>query len=109
MPVFEYRCRACGRQFSALIGMTSEPDDDACPRCGAKSAERLVSRFSRSRTEDDRVDEMADRMELFGEPESPSDVRTLVREMGKAMDEDLSDEMEEVFEADQQGTLPDED
>jgi putative FmdB family regulatory protein len=108
MPIYEYRCQACNRKFSALVGMTAEPDDDKCPHCGSHDATRLVSRFTRLRTEDDRVDELADEMELMGEPESPSDMRTMVREMGKAMDEDMADEMEEMFEADMEGKLDDE-
>lgn len=100
MPVYEYRCAACGRKFSALIGMTAEPDDERCPHCGSAQAQRLVSKFARLRSEDDRLDELADRMEGMPEPDSPAEARKLVREMGKAMDEDLSDEMEEMFEDD---------
>ena len=59
-----------------------------------------MSRFARYRNEDDRIDEIADRLENMGDPDSPAEVRELVREMGKAMDEDVSDEMEEVFESD---------
>ena len=50
---------------------------------------------------------MADSLEVMGEPDSPSEMRRMMREMGKAMDEDASDEMEEVFEADMAGELDD--
>jgi putative FmdB family regulatory protein len=103
MPVFEYRCAECGKKFSALVGMTAEPDDLKCPQCGGVKASKLVSRFARYRNEDDRIDEVADQLEYAGEPESPSAMREMVRSMGKAMDEDVSDEMEEMFEADLEG------
>lgn len=103
MPIFEFRCRACGKRFSALIGMTAEADDTRCPNCGAIDADKLVSRFARYRNEDDRIDEVADQLELMGEPDSPSAMREMVRSMGKAMDEDVSDEMEEMLEADLEG------
>lgn len=61
---------------------------------------KLVSRFARYRSEDDRVDEIADRLEAMGEPESPSEARELMKEVGRALDEDVSSEMEEMFEAD---------
>jgi hypothetical protein len=80
--------------------MTAEPDDTRCPACGSAQADKLVSRFARYRGEDDRIDEVADRLEMMGEPESPSAMREMVRDMGKAMDEDASDEMEEMLEAD---------
>lgn len=100
MPVYEFRCQGCGAKFSALIGMTAEPDDDRCPTCGSPEVLRLVSRFARFRSEDDRIDEMADRLEAMGEPESPAEARRVVRELGKAMDEDMADEMEEMFDED---------
>ncbi|MBI1757138.1 MAG: zinc ribbon domain-containing protein [Fimbriimonas ginsengisoli] len=108
MPVYDYLCPDCGRKFSALLGMTAEPDSESCPHCGGKHARRLVSRFARLRNEDDRVDEIADDLEGMGEPESPAEMRRAVREMGKAMDEDLSDEMEEMFESDMGGESDDE-
>jgi putative FmdB family regulatory protein len=101
MPVFEYRCAACGRRFSALVGMVAEPDDSKCPHCGSLDTGKLVSRPGRYRTEDDRIDELADRLETMGEPDSPTAMRAMMREMGKALDEDASDEMEEMFESDQ--------
>lgn len=80
--------------------MTAEPDDEVCPHCGSRDLSKLVSRFRRGRSEDDRVEELADRLEATGEPDSPTELREMVREMGKAMDDDMSDEMEEMFESD---------
>jgi putative FmdB family regulatory protein len=108
MPIFEYRCADCGRKFSALIGMTAQPDDSRCPHCRTENTTKLVSRFARYRSEDDRLDAMADRLETMGEPESPSEMREVMRELGKAMDDDASDDMEEMFEADMAGELDDE-
>lgn len=103
MPIYEFRCLACGKQFSCLVGMTSESDDLSCPECGSDRAERLVSKFRRGRTEDQRVDEMGERLGAMSEPDSPAAVRPLVRELGQALDDDLADEMEEMFEADMEG------
>ena len=108
VPVYEYRCRGCGKKFSALGGVTAEPDDERCPNCGSRETSKLVSRFARYRSEDDRIDALADRLETMGEPDSPSETREVMREMGKAMDEDVSDDMEELFEADMAGEGNDE-
>ena len=86
-----------------MIGMTAQPDDERCPHCQNSDTSRLVSRFARVRSEDDRVDEIAGELESMGDPESPADARRLVREVGKAMDEDVSDVMEEIFEGDMEG------
>lgn len=103
MPVYEFRCLECHRKFQALIGMTAEADDTSCPYCRSARVSKLVSRFSRYRSEDERIDALAERLEAGGEPESPTEMRRLMREMGKAMDEDVSDEMEELIEADLAG------
>ena len=43
MPIFEYRCRACGVKFEALVRGS---DRVACPSCSAVDLERLVSLFA---------------------------------------------------------------
>lgn len=100
VPIFEYKCANCGKKVTHLLGMTSEKDDEVCTFCGGRNLTKLVSKFRRGRSEDARVDEMADHLESIGEPESPAQMREIVKEMGRAMDDDMSDDMEEMFEAD---------
>lgn len=107
MPIYEFRCQSCQKKFSTLVGMTAEPDSTICPNCGGKETEKLVSRFAKYRNEDSRIDEIADELDHFGEPESAEGMRRMVREMGKAMDDDMADDMEEMFEADMEGTAED--
>jgi putative FmdB family regulatory protein len=45
MPIYEYRCDACGKASSALLTSYSSPDP-ACPQCGKPSLRRLVSTFA---------------------------------------------------------------
>jgi putative FmdB family regulatory protein len=40
MPLYDYRCQACGHGFEALVRGGDTP---ACPACGAASPERAVS------------------------------------------------------------------
>ncbi len=42
MPVYEYQCKACGRDFEYQQRM-SDPDKTTCEECGG-SLERLISR-----------------------------------------------------------------
>lgn len=100
VPIYEFRCSSCGAKFSVLVGMTSDSGEIACTNCGAREVQKLVSRVGRFRTEDQRVDEIADRLESMGDPDSPTAVRELVRDVGSAMDEDVSDELEAMFESD---------
>lgn len=40
MPLYDYRCNACGRSFELLVRSGSEP---ACPHCNGGQLEKLVS------------------------------------------------------------------
>jgi hypothetical protein len=88
--------------------MTAEEDDESCPICSSKNTRRLVSRVAKFRSEDGRIDELADRFETMGEPDSPAEMREMVKDMGRAMDDDMAEEMEEMFEADMEGVSPEE-
>lgn len=41
MPTYDYRCRACGRDFEVFQRMSDKPGA-SCPECG-RGAERLIS------------------------------------------------------------------
>jgi hypothetical protein len=79
--------------------------DVSCSNCGSSQVQKLISRFVRGRSEDDRIDEMADRLESMGDSETGSEMREMMKELGRASDEDMADEMEEMFESDMEGTL----
>jgi len=40
MPIFEYACKACGREFETLVRAGTIP---ACPDCASTVLERLLS------------------------------------------------------------------
>jgi putative FmdB family regulatory protein len=42
MPIYEYRCSACGHELEKIQRMSDEPLTD-CPDCGAAELRRLVS------------------------------------------------------------------
>ncbi len=51
MPIYEYRCSACGKRSSTLLPSYSSPDP-ACPHCGKSELKRLVSTFATVRSDD---------------------------------------------------------
>jgi putative FmdB family regulatory protein len=44
MPLYEYRCKACGERFEKLVRSECCAEIQ-CPRCGSSEADRLVSSF----------------------------------------------------------------
>jgi putative FmdB family regulatory protein len=43
MPIYEYRCKKCKKEFEALV---RADDPVACPACSSKRVEKLLSTFS---------------------------------------------------------------
>jgi len=42
MPIYEYRCKACGRQYEKIVFQRNAPAP-ACPECGSSQSEKLIS------------------------------------------------------------------
>ncbi|MBN1890981.1 MAG: zinc ribbon domain-containing protein [Thermoflexales bacterium] len=45
MPIYEYRCKACGEKFDKLVRMSTKTEEIVCPKCGQRQAEKSVSLF----------------------------------------------------------------
>jgi putative FmdB family regulatory protein len=46
MPLYEYRCEGCGRQFEIVQAVSARAEDTSCPHCRATKATRLMSSFA---------------------------------------------------------------
>ncbi|MGQ9512330.1 FmdB family zinc ribbon protein [Thermodesulfitimonas sp.] len=44
MPIFEFRCLACGNLFEKLFLDTKEEVEIKCPDCGSEAFERVISK-----------------------------------------------------------------
>jgi len=109
MPIYEFRCQACGRPVSIFRRSISAPLNAACPHCGGSDLRRLVSRFAVVRGEDALLDGMDDDSLLAGVDESdPRSVAAWARKMGSRLGEDLGPEFDEMVERMEAGEMPDE-
>ncbi len=81
MPLYEYRCGACSRKFTWLVGMVAA-STPTCDRCGSIDAARVaVSRFARRRTDSETLDALADAMDS-GDLDDPATMRRFANELG---------------------------
>lgn len=46
MPIFEFKCNNCGTVFESLCFRGSGEDKGACPSCGSKESEKVLSTFA---------------------------------------------------------------
>ena len=43
MPIYEFRCTDCGQVAEVLVRTSLEKETPACPECGSRQLERLIS------------------------------------------------------------------
>lgn len=108
MPIHEYRCARCGRRFQKLFRSFAEVrDPESCPHCGAAGVSRLPPRVRLLRSEESRLDDLADPGSLGDLDESdPRSVARWAKRMGREMGDDLGPEFDEAVDAMESGEDP---
>jgi putative FmdB family regulatory protein len=99
MPIYEYHCADCRRRVSLLVMRISDPGTPRCPRCGGEQLTRLMSRFATIRSEDDRLETLADPGQMGDLDENdPRSVARWMKKMGSEMGEDAGDDWDEMVD-----------
>jgi putative FmdB family regulatory protein len=99
MPIYEYRCEQCRKKTSVLTLRVSEVVEPVCEHCGSKQLHRLMSRFAMVRSENDRLDALADPAALGDVDESdPKSMARWMRRMGEEVGDDLGDDFGDMVD-----------
>ena len=104
MPIYEYRCDDCHKQMSLFIRSISNPPLSACRFCHSGRLSRLISRVVTPKSEQSRMERLADPATLDGldenDPQSMARwMKTMAGEMGEDLDSDMIEEMESANDA----------
>ena len=104
MPLYEYRCTACRKRVTVLTLSVNEQVRPVCDRCGGTALERLMSRFAMVRSEDARLESLADPSQLGDlDEKDPKSMARWMKRMGRELGDDLGgedlDEMVEEIES----------
>lgn len=112
MPIYEYACLDCRKRVNVFFRTFAEASDEAarCPLCGGSNLRRLVSRVAVKRSEDSRLDDLADDTSLMSglESEDPRALAHFMRKMSDETGEPLDSEMTEVIDRLESGESPEE-
>ena len=104
MPIYEYRCRTCRAKTTALVMSREREHEVRCRRCAGADLERLWSRFATPRSEDARLESLADPSSVGGLDENdPASMARWMKRMGREMGEDLGDDFEQAMEEEMAG------
>jgi putative FmdB family regulatory protein len=94
MPIYEYHCADCRRTVSLLVRRIADPEPPRCPRCSGLALTRLLSRFATVRSEDERLESLADPSHLGDlDEEDPRSVARFMKKMGGELGEDLEGDL----------------
>ncbi len=98
MPFYDYRCGACRNRVTI---QQSYADYGArpvtCPVCGSQDLKRIIGRVRIAKSEDRRLDDMADPSFLGDVDENdPKSLARAMKKMGQEMGEDLPPEFDEI-------------
>jgi putative FmdB family regulatory protein len=104
MPIYEYRCEECG-SFSTFLVLKQEGFAPACKKCGGKRLTKLISRVARLRSDEERMERLADPSNLGGLDENdPASMARWMKRMGKEMGEDMGTDFDQMVDEAQEDT-----
>lgn len=108
MPTYEYRCLDCKRRFSLFFTFSEYGTQPAvCPHCQSQNVQRRIGRIRIGRSEESRLESMADPSKLAGLEDDPQSLGRMMREMSSQTGEEMGPEFDEVVNRLESGQSPD--
>ena len=99
MPIYEYRCLDCGRVSSFIVLSLQTPFHPECKRCQSRKMTKLISRVARVRSEESRLESLADPAKLGDIDENnPASMARWMKRMGKELGEDLGEDFDSMVD-----------
>ena len=99
MPIYEFRCQDCGKKTTVLTLSASKPVEARCQHCESLNMKKMVSRVAVLRSEDSRLENLADPSKMSGlNEDDPKSVARWMKKMGREMGEDLGEDFDESID-----------
>lgn len=107
MPAYQYRCLNCKRRFEIYMTYSEYGQKPiTCPHCASDQVQRRIGRIRFARSEESRLENLADPSSLEGLEDDPRAMGRMMRKMGNEMGEDLGPEFNEVIDRLEAGQNP---
>jgi putative FmdB family regulatory protein len=109
MPFYQYVCLNCRRRFETFIPYSEYGTRPVlCPHCESQQVRRRIGRVRVARSEESRLEDLADPDNLEGLEEDPKALGRMMRKMSQELGEDLGPEFDEVIDRLEAGQSPEE-
>jgi putative FmdB family regulatory protein len=108
MPTYEYRCHNCRRRFDIFLSYQEYGVRTViCPHCKSENVRRKIGRVRVARSDESRLENLADPSNLEGLDEDPRALGRMMRQMSSEIGEEMGPEFDEVVNRLERGQLPD--
>ena len=108
MPTYDFVCNDCKQRFEIFQTFAEYGKVPVlCTHCNSKNVRRRMTKVRIAKSEESRMDSMADDFSGFeGMEDDPQAMGRMMRKMGKEMGEDLPPEFDEVVDRLEKGQSP---
>lgn len=107
MPIYEYRCQACGKRTSVFVRSMTAQVAAQCEHCGSRKLRRLISRVTVARSSSGGPDNFDESMLGDIDENDPRSVARFARRMRDEMGEDMGPDFDDAIEKMEAGEFPD--
>jgi len=109
MPLYDYICLNCQKRFELFLSYADYGNKAVdCPHCQSENVRRRPPRVRVAKSEESRLESLADPSALEGMEEDPRALGQMMRKMGREAGEDLPPEFNDVVDRLEAGQSPEE-
>ncbi len=110
MPTYNFICNDCKQRFDVFMTFDEYGKKAVtCAHCGSQDVRRRMTKVRIAKSEESRMDSMADEFSGFeGMENDPKAMGKMMRKMGKEMGEEAPPEFDEVVDRLEAGQSPEE-
>ena len=107
MPNYRYSCLDCNKRFEVFMTYDEYGRGAVtCPKCRGQNVQRRIERIRFARSEESRLDDLADPSMLEGLEDDPRSLGKMMRKMSQEVGEDMGPELNEVIDRLESGQSP---
>ena len=107
MPIYEYKCRKCGRLTSVFLRSAGSPAAARCKACGSRSLERAMSAFAYRRSESSLMADLGPEPKRLEDYKDPRQIGRWTERKFQEFGVDMPKEAREMIDAAREGEFPD--
>jgi len=106
MPIYEFKCRDCGRLTSVFVKTVGSSYRAQCQHCGGRNLRRIVSRFAYHKSEQSILEEYGSEPKRLEDYKDPRQIGRWAERRFREQGIEMPDEAREMIDAAREGEFP---